>query len=320
MASKHTQGERPQDTAAALTDWRRWLVDEKRVSPHTLRAYQHDVDDFCNFLTDHLGRPPRLEDLSAAVLADFRGWLARRAQQGNQGTTRARALAGVKNFFQWLDRTGRLHNAAAMVIRSPKKAQKLPRPLPPQSARDVINSAGDMSNLDHPWLGLRDQALFALLYGCGLRLGEALALQQQDTPTDNRALVIQGKSKKQRAVPVLPVVIARINTYLAACPLVRQPADPLFLGLRGGPLNPDVARQSMRRIRHLLMLPETATPHALRHSFATHLLADGVDLRAIQELLGHASLSTTQRYTDVDMEKLMAIHEMAHPRNTPKSR
>lgn len=303
------------DTVAALADWRRWLVDEKRVSPHTLRAYQHDVNDFCQFLTGYLGHPPRLMDLSAAAVVDFRGWLAHRAQQGNQGTTRARALAGVKNLFQWLDHTGRLHNAVVIGMRSPKKAKKLPRPLAAQSAFDVIDSAGDLASLDHPWLGLRDQALFALLYGCGLRLGEALSLRRQQAPVADRPLIIQGKGKKQRAVPVLPVVVERIAAYLAACPLVTGPDDPLFLGLRGGVLNPDVARQSMRRVRHLLMLPETATPHALRHSFASHLLNAGVDLRAIQELLGHASLSTTQRYTDIETEKLREIHQMAHPRN-----
>jgi len=305
------------DLRPLLQAWRQWLVDEKRVSPHTLRAYQHDVVDFLGFLTHHLGHVPRIGDLSDADLVDFRAWLARRAQQGNKGVTRARALAGVRNLCQWLDRHGHMHNAAIRVIRSPRKARTLPKPLSHTEACALVATAPEGTAVDAPlWVGRRDQALFALLYGGGLRLGEALGLTLAQRPVASMPLVIEGKGRKQRQVPVLPFVAAAVDAYVSACPWLVDAGGqgPLFVGLRGGELNPDVARQAMRRIRHLLMLPEAATPHALRHSFATHLLSEGVDLRVIQELLGHASLSTTQLYTDVATEQLAQIHRQAHPR------
>lgn len=302
------------DLLIRLTQWRDWLRDEKRVSRHTLRAYDHDITEFCHFLTGHLGHPPTLSDLSAARIADFRGWLAHRAQQGNQGGTRARALSGLRNFMAWMDRFGHAHNGALAVIRSPKKPRKLPRPLNISDARQVVHTAPETASLDHPWLGMRDQALFALLYGGGLRIGEALSLKRRDAPKGGRTMTILGKGRKQRIIPVLPMVANLMARYLDACPFDPGIDGPLFLGLRGEQLNPDVARAAMRRIRHVLQLPESATPHALRHSFATHLLAEGVDLRVIQELLGHASLSTTQRYTDLDIEQLAYIHASAHPR------
>ena len=300
-----------EDVANALENWQRWLVSEKFASPHTLRAYRTDVAAFLVFMTDHLGHPPAFNDLGNANLADFRAWLARRTMEGVVPASRARNLSGVSNFFRWMDKQGFLHNPAIGVVRTPKVPRSVPRPLTGKDAGTLLDLAESMAA--SPWEGLRDRALFTLLYGCGLRLSEALNLNRRDV-TDADVLTILGKGRKQRIVPVLPAVRTALETWMAACPFPHGPDGPLFTGARGGRLNPALADKAMRHIRHLMGLPDSATPHALRHSFATHLLGDGADLRAIQELLGHASLSTTQRYTEVDEAHLMEIYKSAHPR------
>ncbi len=297
-----------------LASWRQWLSGERRVSGHTLDAYLADVGAFLSFLAGHLGRLPGLEDLSETRLADFRSWLSERAGAGLAASSRARALAALRNLYRWLDRSGRMHNAAIGLVRSPKVRRPVPRPLHEADAAGLLEEAEDAP--DAPWIGKRDRALFTLLYGCGLRIDEALGLDRGALPSGAGlgSLTVTGKGRKQRVVPVLPVVNAAIADYLAVCPFGGGGDQPLFVGARGGRLNPGVAQRQMRTLRARLGLPDTATPHALRHSFATHLLADGADLRTIQDLLGHASLSTTQRYTDVDTERLMAVYDQAHPR------
>ena len=296
---------------AAVDDWRAWLAHERRASAHTLDAYGRDLAAFLGFLTEHLGFTPGLADLEALKPVDFRAWLARRAGDGLSRTSTARAMSTIRGFFRFLDRRDLVRNAAIGSVRTPKVPKSIPKALAPEEALEMVGTADVLS--DEPWIGKRDMALFTLLYGCGLRIGEALALNRGALP-EGDTMVITGKGNKQRIVPVLPVVIEAIDDYIAACPYALGGDGPLFVGARGGRLNPGVVQRQMRRLRVLLGLPETATPHALRHSFATHLLAGGVDLRTIQELLGHASLSTTQRYTDVDTERLMSVYRDAHPR------
>ena len=299
------------DLRDAAGRWRIWLEDEKRVSPHTLRAYLGDVGRFIGFLADHLGRPPSLNDLASAALPDLRAYQSRRAAGGAGAATRARGLSGVRNFLTHLDRAGTLHNAAIGSLRNPKLPKRLPRPLAVTDALAAVDTIETLATEE--WIGLRDRALLFLLYGCGLRLGEALGLARREAPKGD-TLVVTGKGRKQRMVPVLPAVRDAVDAYVAACPYPLAAGGPLFLGVRGGALNPGVAERQMRQLRAVMGLPESATPHALRHSFATHLLAGGGDLRTIQELLGHAALSTTQRYTDIDTERLMTVYADAHPR------
>lgn len=299
------------DVQDALAHWRRWLASERNVSPHTLAAYLGDVAVFLAFLTGYQGRPPSLNDLGALGPAEFRAWLSRLAGDGLIAASRARALAAVRNLFRWLDRSGRLHNAAIGTLATPKVKRPVPRPLTELDAGRLLAEAE--RDPDEPWVGRRDRALFTLLYGCGLRISEALGLTRREAPL-GETLRVTGKGRKERMVPVLPAVSEAVRAYLDACPYDGGPDAPLFVGVRGGPLNPAVAQRRMQHLRRLMGLPESATPHALRHSFATHLLAGGGDLRAIQDLLGHASLSTTQRYTDVETEQLMTVYRAAHPR------
>ena len=228
---------------------------------------------------------------------------------GAGAATRARSLSGVKNFLGWLDKQGIMHNPAIKTVRTPKQPKKLPRPLSDRQAFLILDAVDD----DPSWVSLRDRGLFTMLYGCGLRIDEALSLNLADLPRDG-FMVVRGKGRKERQVPVLDQVVQVVNRYRAACPFAETPMRPLFLGERGKRLHQGVAQKALRDMRGALGLPETATPHALRHSFATHLLQNGANLREIQELLGHASLSTTQRYTDVNAEELIKIYNAAHPR------
>jgi integrase/recombinase XerC len=281
------------------------------MSAHTLRAYLGDAHAFLGFIATHRGGPPSLSTLAGLTLADFRAWLASRSGEGAAAATRARGLSAVRSFFRHLDRAGTLHNPALEGLGGPKLPRSLPKALTQADAAGTIEAAAGLQEED--WIGRRDRALLLLLYGAGLRLGEALGLTGRDVPREGR-MVVRGKGRKERLVPVLPIVAEAIADYLATCPFPAGPDRPLFLGARGGPLNPGVAERQVRRLRHLLGLPASATPHALRHSFATHLLAEGADLRSIQELLGHASLSTTQRYTALDDRRLLGVYESAHPR------
>lgn len=332
----------PADDAlrARIADWLGWLGRERRASRHTLLAYGRDLKAFLTFVQDYRGEEPSLALLGALTTAEFRAWLARRGAEGMARTSLARAVSSLRSLYRWLDREGVAHNPALSALRTPRLPRPVPKALSPDDALDTLAEARALP--EEPWIAARDLALFSLLYGCGLRLGEALALDRCDLPPlppppglasaegggagaampppdearsgAPMALRVTGKGQKTRLVPLLPVVAEALAAYLAACPVRGGPQTPVFLGRRGGRLNPGVVQRQMRAVRERLGLPETATPHALRHSFATHLLAGGGDLRTIQDLLGHASLSTTQRYTRVDVAGLTRQHAAAHPR------
>lgn len=299
------------DLAAAIQNWRDWLAGERRASPHTLDGYARDLSAFCAFLLAHLGGEADLDALRALTPADFRAFLAARQNDGLGRSSMARLMSTLRGFFKYLDRHDLVHNPALGAVKSPRPPKAVPKPLAADEALEALATAGELH--DEPWLAARDVALFTLLYGCGLRLGEALGMARRDVPKGD-TMVITGKGNKQRMVPVLTVVREAIADYIRQCPYPLPAEGPLFVGVRGGKLNPGVVQRQMRRLRLLLGLPDTATPHALRHSFATHLLAGGGDLRTIQELLGHASLSTTQRYTKVDAARLKGVYDAAHPR------
>ena len=290
-----------------------WLAQERRASPLTVEAYGTDLAGFLGFMTGHLGGEPDLAALGALRPADFRAWLASMANDNAVNATRARHLSAVRSFFKYLARRHGVENPSVSLVATPRSRRPLPRALPPADALSVTTDIAEMQ--DTAALQARDTALFTLLYGCGLRIAEALALDVRDAPGlgGDAPLRVIGKGSKERIVPVLPAVREAIAAWLARHPN-RVPEAPLFLGARGKRLDPAVAQKVMRDYRRLAGLPEHATPHALRHSFATHLLAGGADLRAIQDLLGHASLSTTQRYTAVDEAQLMAVWRKAHPR------
>lgn len=301
------------DLAEHLKKWNDYLKFEKQVSKHTLRAYSTDLTHFVKFLNSHLGKEPGLNDLSEVGIRDFRSWMSKKAIDGAGNASRARSLSGVKNFLKWLDKNGIMHNAAINIVRSPKLPHKLPRPLAEKQAIDVLNSISIFNAYKHDWLAMRDRAIFTMLYGCGLRINEALELNIRDLPRDG-FLKVTGKGDKERMVPVLALVETILDKYREVCPFAETPERPLFMGSRGKRLNQGMAQKAMRDLRRTLGLPENVTPHALRHSFATHLLQNGANLREIQELLGHASLSTTQRYTEVNAAELIKIHKAAHPR------
>ena len=290
-----------------------WLGQERRASPLTVEAYGTDLAGFLGFLTGHLGAEPDTAALAALRPADFRAWLASMANDNAVNATRARHLSAVRSFYKYLARRHGVENPSVKLVATPRSRRPLPRALPPDAAVGVTTDIAEMQ--DTAAMQARDAALFTLLYGCGLRIAEALSLNVRDAPSPggDAPLRVIGKGSKERIVPVLPAVRDAISAWLARHP-DRQPDSALFLGARGRRLDPAVAQKIMRDYRRLNGLPEHATPHALRHSFATHLLAGGADLRAIQDLLGHASLSTTQRYTAVDEAQIMAVWRKAHPR------
>lgn len=299
------------DLAARLAEWQGWLAGNRRAARHTLLACRNDLGHFCRFLSEHLGGPAGLSQLQALEARDIRAWLSSRAGE-YEAASNARALSCVKSFFRYLERAGDVRSSAVFHLRSPRIPKALPRALEQEQAAQLIDHAGGSHGEE--WLNLRDTALLLLIYGCGLRIGEALSLTYAQRPS-GESLRVLGKGNKERQVPVLPVVREAVDAYTAACPHVLTPQSPLFLGARGAALDPAVFRRQLQTLRRGLGLPDSATPHAFRHSFATHLLAGGGDLRAIQELLGHASLSTTQRYTHVDRARLMQAYARAHPRS-----
>lgn len=301
----------------AATGWQAWLSGEKRYSPNTIDGYWRDLQSFLRFLAGHLGYPPGLKDLEGLTPLDFRAWLAARNNRGLSKTSTARAVSTIRGFFRFLDRRGLGSNAAIQVLRTPKVGKSVPKALGVAETMDVLEEARDAPEKEE-WVALRDAALFYLLYGAGLRIGEALTLNGADCPTGD-TMVVTGKGGKQRIVPILAAVRDALGTYVAACPYPLEPTKPLFRGVKGGRLQAGIAQKRLRDIRVLLGLPDTVTPHALRHSFATHLLAGGGDLRTIQELLGHEQLATTQRYTDVDLGRLSSVYAAAHPRANRRS-
>jgi integrase/recombinase XerC len=303
----------------ARADWLIFLRDEKRMAANSVAAYERDLRLFCDHLLEHLGRPPKLADFADLRPLTMRGYLARRRGDGVGARTLARGLAGLRSFVRHLERQGLASSAGLTALRAPKQPSTVPRPLKVEDA--VALTRTGLSDAE-PWIAARDAALMALLYGCGLRISEALMLTGHDLAITDPSkpaigtdtLRIRGKGGKERFAPLLPQVAKLIETYLAACPFTPILEEPVFRGLKGGVLNPGVVQRTMRVWRGALGLPDSATPHALRHSFATHLLGAGGDLRTIQELLGHASLSTTQRYTAIDSENLLATFNAAHPR------
>jgi integrase/recombinase XerC len=299
--------------AGLLGQWTVYLADERRFSPHTVEAYGRDVAAFLGFLVSHLGEEPSLAALGALEPQDLRAYLAFRRQGENRLVDRSlsRALAAIRAFYRWLERRKGVENARIGLVRGPRLKTALPRPVSESAAFALISEAE--SEHETPWIAARDAALITLLYAAGLRISEALSLTGRDHPLPE-TLRILGKGGKTRLAPVLPAARDAVAEYARLCPYALAADEPLFRGARGGALSPRLLQALMEKLRARLGLPDSATPHALRHSFATHLLAGGGDLRTIQELLGHASLSTTQRYADVDSERLIEAYAAAHPR------
>lgn len=295
----------------ALQGWLEGQKALKGASDHTIAAYSRDVAGFLAFITQHKGQAQGLTALSKITVSDMRAWMAFTRGQGVGSRSLARKLSAVKSFYRWLAEREGFEPTAVLSARSPKFTAKLPRPLAEDAARDMIGTVEMQARQD--WVAARDVAVVTLLYGCGLRISEALGLTGRAVPL-GESLRILGKGKKERMVPVLPVARAAVDRYLRLCPFPVEPDAPLFRGVRGGALNPRAIQKAMEQARMQLGLPATATPHAMRHSFATHLLNAGGDLRAIQELLGHASLSTTQAYTAVDLNRILQVYEKSHPK------
>ena len=298
----------------ALAAWLEHLTHERRASPRTVEAYADCLNPFLQFLDTHRGAPLLVAELGEVAPAEVRAYLASRRQGERPLSARSvsQALSAIRSFYRWLDRRLDVPNPKLALVRGPKLPSSAPRPVSEASARDLIADARDDEQLE-PWEAARDAAVLTLLYGCGLRISEALSLRRSDVPLAG-TLRITGKGSKTRIVPVLPAVSDAAAAYVKTAPFALAPNEALFRAKRGGPLSPRHVQATVQRLRSRLGLPASATPHALRHSFATHLLGAGADLRSIQELLGHASLSTTQRYADVDAAHLLAAYADAHPR------
>ena len=290
--------------------WLRDMRSVRRLADKTLEAYQRDLGQFFNFLGPHNGGPVTIAMLRDMRAADIRAFLAVRRQDGIEARSLARGLSAIKGFFRFLEREGALSTEALNIVRTPKAKKSLPKALTVLEAKATIATTDEME--DRPWVAARDMAVISLCYGAGLRISEALALSRVDL--EGPVLRITGKGGKTRMVPLIDSVRASVEAYLKLCPFPLTPSQPLFRGVKGGVLSPRLIQKRMEQLRSALGLPPSATPHALRHSFATHLLGRGGDLRAIQELLGHASLSTTQIYTAVDTERLLDAYRAAHPR------
>jgi len=299
-----------------MTHWLAHLRSERRLSPKTLEAYARDVRQCLAFLSQHWGSRVTLSRFAALEASDIRAFMAMRRADDIGGRSLTRALAGLRSFGRFLEREGRGKVGALSAIRAPKVGKSLPKPVPIVAAKRFADADERAGEDRDPWIWARDAAVMALLYGSGLRISEALGLKRRDVPLPGAGdvLVVTGKGNKTRMVPVLQNVLALVQDYVAMCPHQLPPEGPVFVGARGGPLSPRIIQLTMARLRGALGLPDSATPHALRHSFATHLLSRGGDLRAIQELLGHASLSTTQIYTGIDSERLLEVYKSAHPR------
>src|SRR5580700_8871282 len=304
------------DLALQMTRWLSHLRTERRLSPKTSEAYARDLRQFLEFLSEHWGKRVTLSGFSALEASDVRAFMANRRADKIGSRSLMRALAGLRSFGRFLEREGSGKVGALSAIRAPKIGKSLPKPLPMEAAKRLADADERAGEDRDPWIWARDAAVMALLYGSGLRISEALGLKRRDVPLPGvgDVIVVTGKGNKTRMVPVLQNVLALVQDYVAMCPHQLPPEGPIFVGARGGPLSPRIIQLTMERLRGALGLPDSATPHALRHSFATHLLSRGGDLRAIQELLGHASLSTTQIYTGIDSDRLLEVYQTAHPR------
>lgn len=300
----------------AMMQWLAHLRSERRLSPKTLEAYERDLRQCLVFLAGHWGNAVSLKKFAAIETTDVRAFMAARRADDIGGRSLMRALAGLRSFGKFLEREGKGKVGALSAIRAPKIGKSLPKPIQMVAAKQMADADIRAGEDREQWILARDAAVMALLYGSGLRISEALQLNRRDIPAPGSGDVITvlGKGNKNRMVPVLNNVLTLVHDYIAICPHALAPDKPVFVGARGGPLSPRIIQLAMERLRGALGLPDSATPHALRHSFATHLLSRGGDLRAIQELLGHASLSTTQIYTGVDAERLMDVYKTAHPR------
>src|SRR6516164_8564224 len=302
--------------ALQMTRWLTHLKSERRLSPKTLEAYARDLRQCLDFLCEHWGTKVTLARFAALEATDIRAFMAMRRADDIAGRSLMRALAGLRSFGRFLEREGKGKVGALSAIRAPKVAKSLPKPLPMASAKRLADADERAGEDRETWILARDAAVMALLYGSGLRLSEALGLKRRDVPLPGAGdvLTVTGKGNKTRMVPVLRNVLQLVADYVALCPHPLPPSGPVFIGARGGPLSPRIIQLAMERMRGALGLPDSATPHALRHSFATHLLSRGGDLRTIQELLGHSSLSTTQVYTGIDSERLLEVYRSTHPR------
>jgi integrase/recombinase XerC len=299
-----------------MTRWLSHLRAERRLSPKTLEAYARDLRQCLEFLGGHWGAQVTLSRFAALEATDIRAFMAMRRADDIGGRSLARSLAGLRSFARFLEREGKGKVGALSAIRAPKIGKSLPKPIQMAAAKRLTDADERAGEDRDPWIWARDAAVMALLYGSGLRISEALGLKRREIPKpgEGDVLVVTGKGNKTRMVPVLQNVLALVQDYVAMCPHPLPPEGPMFVGARGGPLKARIIQLTMERMRGVLGLPDSATPHALRHSFATHLLSRGGDLRAIQELLGHASLSTTQIYTGIDSERLLEVYRTAHPR------
>ena len=302
--------------AQEMTRWLAHLGAERRLSPKTLEAYARDLRQCLDFLCEHWGARVTLATFSQLEASDIRAFMAMRRTEDIAGRSLMRTLAGLRSFGRFLEREGKGKVGALSAIRAPKVGKTLPKPLPMAAAKRLADADERAGETRESWVLARDAAVMALLYGSGLRISEALGLKRRDVPKpgEGDVLVVTGKGNKTRMVPVLQNVLQLVADYVAICPHGLPPEGLIFVGARGGPLSPRIIQLAMARLRGALGLPDSATPHALRHSFATHLLSRGGDLRAIQELLGHSSLSTTQIYTGIDSERLLEVYRSAHPR------
>ena len=303
------------ELATQVDDWLTNLGAERRLSPKTIEAYRRDVGQFIRFLANHKSGAAGLRSFAELTVTDLRSFLAARRREGVESRSLLRALSALRSFGRHLEREGHAKAAVFSAVTSPKMARSLPKPIAIEPARALADAATRAGEDRDPWILARDAAVIGLLYGSGLRISEALGLRRDEAPIDGvDSVTVLGKGAKVRAVPVIVPVSEAVARYLALCPLALPGSGPLFLGAKGGRLSPRIIQLAIERLRGALGLPETATPHALRHSFATHLLSRGGDLRTIQELLGHASLSTTQVYTAVDSARLLSAYRDAHPR------
>ncbi len=296
-----------------ITSFINYLLNTKKYSNYTAEAYSRDIYDFIHFYGRFCGNTPQLNDFSRIETFAFRSWLADRQKRNLSHKSTARALSSLRSFFRFLSREYKIINDSIAMISSPKIPKKLSKAISPTDIKNMTNEISE-SESDNPWIASRDVALVVLIFGCGLRISEALALTNADVSGRPDIFRIRGKGNKERLVPVLPAVFEAIEQYVYLRPFGKEASDPLFRSVRGLPMSARMAEKVIERARHALQLPDYVTPHSLRHSFATALLADGVDLRSLQELLGHSSLSTTQLYTKVDMTSVMSAYNHAHPR------
>lgn len=295
----------------ALSDWLSGLKSLRGASEATIEAYRRDLVDYLTFMTEHMGGPQGLAALGAVRTGDMRAWMARERSSGLGARSLARKLSAVKTFYRWLAEREGLEVTPVLSARAPKFQRSLPRPLAEDAAKAMIDTVGSWD--DRPWVAARDAAVITLLYGCGLRISEALSLTTDALPL-GETIRITGKGGKERIVPVIAPARRAVETYTDIMPFPLESGAPLFRAIKGGALSPRSVQKVVAQARMALGLPASATPHAMRHSFATHLLSAGGDLRSIQDLLGHASLSTTQVYTAVDTARLMEVYDAAHPR------